>query len=107
MPDGEGWYPEVEVEGEPLRPLGRHAWRDVPGGVLRVVHGNCYPRLGGTEVRVSMNGRTLAVLASTGLDETRLEVPAGRLEFEARRIFDADDTGALADHGGWVAVRPA
>ncbi len=106
MPE-QGWYPEVMVSGKGLRPMSRHAWLDVDTGPLRLTHGNCYPRLGPTEIRVSMNGRALATLASDGLDETMLSVTAGRLEFEAGRIFDADETGALADLGGWIAVQPA
>jgi len=105
MPE-EGWYPEVTVAGRALRPMSRHATLGVTGGVLRVTHGNCYPRLGATEIRVTMDGRTLGMLSTTSLDETMLTVPPGMLAFEAQRVFDADDTGELADIGGWIATQP-
>jgi len=102
-----GWYPEREVGPYQLRPMGLRAWEDVAAGGLRLIHTNCYPALGATEVQVSMNGRELAVLSTFGTDEITLEVSAGRLEFTARHIFDADKTGEPADYGGWIAIQPA
>lgn len=105
LPD-RGWYPEEQIGEYRLRPMGVRAWVDVAAGGLRLIHANCYPALGATEVQVSMNGRELAVLSTSGMDELLLEVSAGRLEFTAKHIFDADKTGESADYGGWIAIQP-
>jgi len=99
-----GWYTEQSVDGQRLRPMGRQAWEHVPAGRLRLIHSNCYPRLGVTSVCVSMNGAQLAVLSAEGTAVQELDVSEGRLEFQAQHIFDADDTGERSDLGGWIAI---
>ena len=102
----DGWYPERKVEGRLLRPMAVRAHLEAAAGHLRVFHGNCYPFDGETRITVSMDGEELGELCSGGLDEVVLEVAAGRLDFHALKIFNADDTGELVDLGGWIAVIP-
>ena len=99
-----GWYPERRIQGRWLRPMSRHAFEDIAGGGLRILHANPYPRLGLTEIRVTHEGSQVALLSTRDLSDTVLRLPAGRLEFEALRIFDADSTGETADFGGWIAL---
>jgi len=99
-----GWYPEIAHQGRRLRPMSARAWEEVPPGRLRLLHGNCYPALGPTEVVVRAEGAELARLSTTSLEETRVEARAGRLEFESRRVFTAQETGAEVDLGGWIGI---
>ncbi len=102
----DGWYPERFLGQDAFTPMGKYAWITVPPGRLRVLHANCYPALGLTQVRVLMNGVLLATLATPHRTETVLETGGGALRFEADHIFDADQTGELADLGGWIRVEP-
>lgn len=102
----QGWYRERPVQGKLLRPMGRHAWIDTPGGRLRVIYGNCYPHLGSMDVRLSVNGSTVAQVNTAAIEQIDIEVPPGRLEFTATGFFDAELTGEIIDIGGWIAVEP-
>ncbi len=99
-----GWYRPREVAGETLQPISRRAWLEAPGGALRVIHGNCYPHLGETRIRVQVNGTLITVLRACRNESVTLDVPKGRVEFESERIFDADETGETVDIGGWLRV---
>lgn len=101
-----GWYPPERRGGLETRPMSARAWLDVPGGDLRLTHANWYPRLGETDIEVLAEGKVIAELRTMGTAETVARVPGGAIEFRARRIFDADDTGALCDYGGWMSVTP-
>ncbi len=100
----QGWYTEREVAGLRLRPMGKKAWIETGGGRLRVKHANCYPALGATEVRVSAAGDEGMVLSTLGEEECEIQISAGRINFEARHLFDAEDTGELCDLGGWLRL---
>ncbi len=102
----DGWYPECVREGTRFRPMGKYAWLSVPPGRLRVLHTNCYPALGSTQVRVLQNGVPLIMLATSSQDVAMLETGGGAIRFEAECIFDADQTGELMDLGGWIRVEP-
>ncbi len=103
----QGWYPERVIGGIKYRPMSRHAVLDIPPGRLRLLHANCYPALGPTDVRVRINGEDVAVLSTLGAESTLLESSGGRLTFEAQVLFDAERTGELADLGGWICVEAA
>ncbi len=100
----QGWYSERVIDGTTIRPMAAHAWRDVPAGRLRVVGLNCYPRLGATMVEILLDGSPLGLLKTCDRQELVFDLPAGRLEFIARRIFDAEATGEQVDLGGWLAL---
>jgi len=100
-----GWYAERDVGGERLRPIARHASLDIEASRLSVVLVNCYPALGAAQVEVRVNGEPLATLDTCARDEAIIDVPAGQLEFVARRIFYAEDTGKPIDIGGWLRVQ--
>mgnify|MGYP006278364455 CR=1 FL=1 len=100
----DGWYPEQPYRGAPWRPMSVRAWQHVGAGVLRVSHANCYPHLGGTDVRVSMAGRELARLSTEDSGSIEIEVTPGLLEFEGRHVFYAEDTGEAMDIAGWIRV---
>lgn len=103
-----GWYaPRPSPSGEEVRPIGRRAWLDWKGGRLRLTHVNCYPRLGATDLRVQVNGETIAALSTLDAEEARLDIPPGRIDIASNRIFDADETGERADFGGWLRVDEA
>jgi GT2 family glycosyltransferase len=102
-----GWYQEKKVNGQCIRAMGAKSWQDVSSGALRLIHSNCYPDLGATDVRVTMNGEELATLSTLKLDELSLDVCSGRLEFEARHLFDADQSGEVVDLGGWIRIEQA
>jgi GT2 family glycosyltransferase len=102
----DGWYEERTVRGEVLRPIAGRARIDTPGGRLRVVHANCYPEQGPTNVDLRMNGHTLATLSTLDIGETVVEAPPGRLDVVANRVFDAESTGGRADYGGWLRIEP-
>ncbi len=100
----DGWYPEKIIEQTPFKPMEKFAWITVPPGRLRLLHTNCYPALGPTQVRVKHNNATLTVLSTRGRDEEIVETGGGLIRFEADHIFDADETGELMDLGGWISV---
>lgn len=99
-----GWYPEREAAGRRVRPMSAHAWIDTQGGDLRLFHANCYPALHPTSVEVRAGGSVLARLSTLAAAELFVRVPPGRLEFVAGHVFCAEETGELADLGGWIAV---
>lgn len=101
-----GWYPETLHLGHWLRPMSARAWEVIGAGRLRLLHGNCYPELGPTEVAVRVDGAELASLSTMSFGACIVEAPAGQLEFEARRLFMAQETGAPVDLGGWIGVEP-
>ncbi|MDX9974323.1 MAG: glycosyltransferase family 2 protein [FCB group bacterium] len=101
FPDA-GWYLPRTVDGTAMRPMSRRAWIETQGGRLRVDHGNCYPHLGQTHVEVRAEGRTIATLSTLEKETLTLDVPPGRIDFEALKIFDAEDTGERIDIGGWL-----
>lgn len=103
MPD-RGWYETREVGGHRVRAFGPHAWLEIEAGSLRLIHANCYPELGRTEIQVFMNEAPIARLSTEDLDETVIQVSAGRLDFYAAFLFDADQTGEVADLGGWIGI---
>lgn len=100
----DGWYTAVEAEGTTVKPMSARARLDAEAGSLRVTHVNCYPRCGKTCVEVSQNGVILARLETLRRDETSIKVEHGQVEFLARRIFTAEETGSSIDTGGWIAV---
>jgi hypothetical protein len=99
-----GWYAPRKVRGKIVRPMSARATLDVEAGSLRVTHLNCYPALGQTCVEVFSNDHRITSLETLDSQECVLEVPAGRLTFLAKRIFEAEDTGEKTDLGGWIAV---
>lgn len=101
-----GWYSEIHLAGRAYRSMSASAWLDVPAGRLRLRHINCYPQLHPARIDVVADGTRVASLSSPGSDEEVIEVAAGRLEFTARVMFDAEATGEDVDLGGWIAVEP-
>jgi hypothetical protein len=98
-----GWYAERDVAGMRLRPIAARAAADCTGPV-EVTHGNAYPDLGETHVNVLCEGQAPLALRTRSIDSVRLQETGSSLEFVSERIFDADDTGELADFGGWLRV---
>lgn len=105
MPD-RGWYEIRNVAGHRLRSFAPHAWSEVEAGGLRLIHANCYPHLGRTDIQVFLNEAPIARLSTMDLAETVIQVSTGRLDFYAAFIFDADLTGEIADLGGWIGIEP-
>lgn len=101
-----GWYAEREVRGEAVRPMSKSATMDWKGGQLRITLVNCYSSLGEAEVEVFAGGQVIARLATARRTEEVVTAPQGPVEFRAKRIFDADDTGELCDYGGWMRLEP-
>jgi len=99
-----GWYAPRKVRGKIVRPMSARATLDVEAGSLRLTHLNCYPALGQTCVEVFSNDHRITSLETLDSQECVLEVPAGRLTFLAKRIFEAENTGEKMDLGGWIAV---
>lgn len=102
----DGWYQPVSHYGQSVRPMSQRAELRVESGSIRVRHVNPYPALGESHVVVTQDGASIADLRSMGADETLLHVHPGALGFQAKRIFDADDTGECIDIGGWLRVEP-
>ena len=102
----DGWYPPRTADGVVVRPLAARAWLRVAPGWLRVISVNCYPSCGPSRVRVAADGGGPVVLEAPLRAETRIFSTEGRLEFEAERLFTAEETGGTADVGGWIAVIP-
>lgn len=97
-----GWYAK---RAGTFRPISARAILPVETGSLRVKHTNRYPDLGSTDIDVSLDGTPVTALQTLDTDESLIEIPApGILEFTARTIFDADDTGESIDIGGWLDV---
>ncbi len=105
FPD-DGWYAEREVAGTRLRPIGARATCEAEASSLRIVHGNAHPDCGETDVTLSRPGAESIALKTASRDEVLIHAASGVLEFAASKIFDADDTGELADFGGWLRVEP-
>ncbi len=105
FPDG-GWYPERDVLGARLRPIAARATANPPAASLRIRHGNPYPASGDTHVTMLRAGEADLELTTSSRDEVCIEHADGVLEFVSQKIFDADDTGELADFGGWLQVEP-
>lgn len=89
---------------EVLRPISKAATLNCEGGELRITLVNCYPALGDAEVEVLSGGQVIERLVTSDRLERTVTVPEGLVEFQARRIFDADETGQLCDFGGWLQV---
>ncbi len=102
----QGWYETRQVAGHRVRGMASRAWCDIPPGRLRLVCANCYPALGSTDLRALVDGEEAARLATDGVVSVEIESGGGRLEFEAQRLFEAEETGAVVDYGGWVGVVP-
>ncbi len=98
----EGWYRPVTVEGASVRPISRNAHISVQSNRLRLRHANPFPNLGETVVAVVQGGTLIAEVRTRRVEETVLSVEPGAVEFESRRLFDADDTGLGIDVGGWI-----
>ncbi|MBI4556390.1 MAG: glycosyltransferase family 2 protein [Candidatus Hydrogenedentes bacterium] len=105
FPD-DGWYRPVEFRGCRVRPMSGRAWYRSDGRKLRVTHANCYPDVGLTHVEVYSEGTLLASLQTSDITETVLDAPAGVLEFLAKQIFRAEETGERGDFGGWIGITP-
>jgi len=103
----DGWYPARQFRGMRVRPMARRAYCDIDAGALRLTHVNCYPHAGEACVEVCLNAKPVTVLKTRGVGEEVLDLPAGRLEFTANHIFDAEDTGEKIDIGGWIGIEPA
>jgi hypothetical protein len=102
-----GWYAQRQTRAGIFRPMSRCASQTVESGRLSIRHTNCYPKLGATDIHVSLNGRELARLSTLQTDETALDAEDnGDLQFTAHRIFEAEQTGEQFDIGGWIAVEP-
>ncbi len=101
-----GWYAARKYKGRAMQPISRNAWIDWPGGRLRVLHANCYPQFGETSIEVRVSGQPVCDLRTMDFAETEVEVPPGRVEFVARRVYEAEETGERVDIGGWVTVEP-
>ena len=99
-----GWYAPREIRGRMLRPMSARAAVDVAQGRLRLTHANCYPELGQTCIDVFSNGLRVTSLETLDGQECVLEVPDGKLTFQAKRIFEAEKTGEKVDLGGWIGV---
>lgn len=99
-----GWYPARRFQGRSIRPISVSATYDFPGGALRVRHANCYPQLGSTDITCCLDGNAVTTLSTLDYDEVNLDLPAGRLTFESKRIFRVEDTGEIMDIGGWIEV---
>ena len=102
-----GWYAPRTVRGLEVRPMSSRAWEEVSPGRLRVHAVNCYPQEGDMEVRVCHGGTELALLSTADNVETIIDTPGGRIDFEALRIFDAEQTGEIMDLGGWIRIEAA
>ena len=100
----DGWYAPREIRGRMLRPMSARAAVDVEAGRLRLTHANCYPELGQTCINVFSNGLRVTSLETLDCQECVLEVPDGKLTFQAKRIFEAEKTGEKMDLGGWIGV---
>ncbi len=101
-----GWYETRIVHGEAVRPISKAATMDWAGGHLRLTLINCYPALGDAETEVFAGGQLIAALCTEDRTVYDVTAPPGLLEFRAKRIFDADETGELSDFGGWLRVDP-
>lgn len=103
----DGWYAPRTIQGAgDVCPMSQRATLAVQGGPLRIVLMNCYPRVGEAHVRVTQDGRELAVLMTQSAVETVVDTQPGHLEFFAEQLFAADETGERIDIGGWIAVEP-
>ena len=100
----QGWYPLVDCQGACLHPISANAEATYPPGQLRVFHGNCYPSLGATDVELQGEGTPPIFLSTRRIDSITLPWPGGSLRLVSRRIFTAEETGALYDAGGWIRV---
>ena len=95
-----GWHEPRQLHGERVAPMSRNAIHEHPGGKLRIRQLNRCPEAGPLDIQVSRNGTEVALLTTSGREELALDLPAGNLEFHARRIFQAEDTGEKVDIGG-------
>ncbi len=78
---------------------------DVAAGELSVTLVNCYPHVGAAHIELRMNDCLVATLVSEGAPQTeRIRVEPGTLTIVAKRIFEAESTGAPYDAGGWIVV---
>ncbi|MBI2421918.1 MAG: glycosyltransferase family 2 protein [Candidatus Hydrogenedentes bacterium] len=100
-----GWYGEVTVRGQRVRPISSLATLVPETRSLNILHVNAHPALGATQVRVVQDGATIAELSTTDEGHVVLEVRGTPVTFYAEKIFPAEATGARADYGGWLAVQ--
>ncbi|MCC6155319.1 MAG: glycosyltransferase family 2 protein [Candidatus Hydrogenedentes bacterium] len=101
----QGCYASIEHGGVRVVPISVRASMQVSNGELSVTLVNCYPHLGAAIVELLMNDGVVAALTSEDAPCTvRFHVDAGILEIVAKRIFEAESTGAAYDAGGWIIV---
>ena len=100
-----GWYDLVTIAGKNVRPMSSYAYVDHVGGDLEIVQVNPHPTLSALKVRVEQDGRTLLTLNGKESRVTTLSAPAGRLEFRAQNIFEAEEIGLAYDVGAWLSIR--
>lgn len=100
-----GCYAPIEHGGILVTPISERGSMDVSDGELSVTLVNCYPHLGAAHVELLINEHVIATLVSEGAPQTvRIRVESGTLSFVAKRVFEAESTGAAYDAGGWIVV---
>lgn len=100
----DGWYRERLFGDLAVRPISASAHCRSRGGRLRLTLLNCYPDLGTASIEVRLNGAPIHVIETRNRAQSDLELDSGQVEFLARRIFYAEDTGELVDLGGWLVL---
>lgn len=100
----DGWYRERLVGDRNVRPISVSARCQSRGGRLRLTLVNCYPQLGTASVEVRLDGAPIHVVETSDHTESDLKLDPGQVEFLARHIFYAEDTGELVDLGGWLVL---
>lgn len=103
----QGWYAPRTIKGDTLRPMSLRAEYRHKGGPLRIIVVNPYPNCGGVVLDAVQHGQVLAAFDVLEREERLIEAPSGPIQFAARRIFYAEETGELIDIGGWLRVEPA
>lgn len=100
-----GFYAPIEHGGVRVTPISARARTEVSAGELSVTLVNCYPHLGPAQIELWMNDCVLATLASEFAPQTeRLRVEGGTLTLAAKRVLEAESTGAAYDAGGWIII---
>ncbi|MCC6798253.1 MAG: glycosyltransferase family 2 protein [Candidatus Hydrogenedentes bacterium] len=100
-----GFYTPIEHDGVRVTPISVRASMDVKAGELSVTLVNCYPDLGAAQVALWANDCEVATLHAERAPQTeRISVEPGTLTFVAKRVFEAESTGAAYDAGGWIVI---
>ncbi|MCA1902810.1 MAG: glycosyltransferase family 2 protein [Candidatus Hydrogenedens sp.] len=98
----EGWYKPKRVCGRELQAMSKFATIYHKGGMLSFSCGNPSPSMGNIDIIVRFNDNVIEHIQTTQFKKYILDLPAGKVIFEANKIFEVEQHSiAPYDIGAW------